>query len=79
MTLATRAPLSAPQPQQPVLNNYRTSSQISRLNVSEFKGHPGLNTQVEGIEDDAESAFYRDLQRQEEERQRRLEARRRIG
>lgn len=78
MASVTRTPLSVPQPQQPVLNNYKTSSQISRPNTPEFKGHQGLSAEVEANEDD-ESAFYRDLQRQEEERQRRLAARRRIG
>jgi hypothetical protein len=69
--------------QQPVHNDYRCVSNNARPSIptaSEFNMEEGESTEVEeNGDDDAESAFYRDLRQQEEERQRRLAARRRIG
>ena len=76
------SPIASPMPtalslQQPVQMDYRTISDNSRPDIEIEEGE---STDVDkNGDDDAEGAFYRDLRRQEEERQQRLATRKRIG
>jgi hypothetical protein len=74
-------PLSIQQPVQKVYGNSFNSSHASIPTASEvrMKGGEGTDDVEEIGEEDEEGAFYRDLRRQEEDRQRRLAARRRMG
>ena len=61
-------------------NNLRPSPSIPTPSIPMVSESEGESTEVEeNGDDDAESAFYRDLRQQEEERRRRLAARRRMG